>query len=153
MTLRSNRKSIIRYTYLFTVFFLSLSGFAQMPIFKRYYVADIPGLGWLAEYYITHYMHYLFAALLIGLCAFLLFDYLFLNRKKLTITATGYIRAGIILGLMLSGILMVIKNLPYTLFSPGFIIMLNLSHLSLVMFLLATGLICIMLKKGWSKNI
>jgi len=33
--------------YLITVIFLVLSGFGQMPIFKRYYIADIPGLGWL----------------------------------------------------------------------------------------------------------
>ena len=36
-----------RWFYLISVFFLALSGFGQMPIFKRYYIADIPGLGWL----------------------------------------------------------------------------------------------------------
>ena len=35
----------VRYVYLITVFFLTLTGFGQMPIFKRYYIADIPGLG------------------------------------------------------------------------------------------------------------
>ena len=39
----------VRYVYLITVFFLTLSGFGQMPIFKRYYIADIPGFGWLAR--------------------------------------------------------------------------------------------------------
>ena len=37
----------VRWFYLTTVFFLTLTGFGQMPIFKRYYIADIPGLGWL----------------------------------------------------------------------------------------------------------
>ena len=31
------------------LFFSALSGFAQMHIFKRYYIADLPGFGWLAE--------------------------------------------------------------------------------------------------------
>ena len=41
--------SPVRYFFLATVFFLTLTGFGQMPIFKRYYIADIPGLGWLAD--------------------------------------------------------------------------------------------------------
>ncbi len=43
----------IRRAFTLTLFFSALTGFAQMPIFKRYYVADLPGLGWLAEYYVT----------------------------------------------------------------------------------------------------
>jgi len=58
--IKSNRKPIIRYLYLITLFFLVLTGFGQMPVFKRYYIADIPGLGWLAQFFVTHYMHYLF---------------------------------------------------------------------------------------------
>ena len=30
----------IRYFYLVTVFFLTLTGFGQMPIFKRYYIVS-----------------------------------------------------------------------------------------------------------------
>ena len=30
---------IIRYVYLITIFFLTITGFGQMPIFKRYYIA------------------------------------------------------------------------------------------------------------------
>ena len=61
--IESNRKKIIRYLYLISLFFLVLTGFGQMPVFKRYYIADIPGLGWLAQFFVTHYMHYLFAIL------------------------------------------------------------------------------------------
>jgi len=35
----------LRWIYLTTTFLLVLTGFGQMPIFKRYYIADIPGLG------------------------------------------------------------------------------------------------------------
>ena len=49
----------VRYFYLLTVLLLTLTGFGQMPIFKRYYIADIPGFGWLAQFYVTHYIHYL----------------------------------------------------------------------------------------------
>src|SRR5210317_38865 len=82
-----------RWFYLITVIFLVLSGFGQMPIFKRYYIADIPGLGWLAEFFITHYIHYLAAILFLALTAYTIIDYLLATRKSRQMTATGYVRS------------------------------------------------------------
>lgn len=45
------------------------SGMGQMPIMKRYYVADLPLLGWSQDFYINSDLHYLSAALLLGLLA------------------------------------------------------------------------------------
>ena len=61
---RQNRS--MRYLYLLTVFFMSLTGFGQMPIYKRYYLSDIPGFGWLANFWTTRYVHYVGAALLLA---------------------------------------------------------------------------------------
>ncbi len=55
-----------KYIYATTLFFITLSGFGQMPIFKRYYIADTPGLGWLAQFYVTHIIHYISATVLIA---------------------------------------------------------------------------------------
>ncbi len=52
--------------YLLLLFVMGLTGFGQMPIFKRYYIADIPGLAWLADFYATHYIHYIGAVILFG---------------------------------------------------------------------------------------
>ncbi len=148
----SKKRSIVRYSYLITVLFLALSGFGQMPIFKRYYIADIPGLGWLAKFYVTHYIHYLFAILLIGLTSYVIAEYLFMNRKRIKITISGYIRGALVFGLVITGILLVIRNLAGSGLSPGFIIFLDLAHLGLVMVLLMAGLYCIILKKKWAKE-
>lgn len=64
------------YLYGITILFISLSGFGQMPIFKRYYIADVPGLGWLAQYYITHIVHYIAAAVLIWIFTYRVTEYL-----------------------------------------------------------------------------
>ncbi len=48
------------------LFFITLSGFAQMPIFERYHISNIPGFGWLADFYVTHLVHYAFATVLIA---------------------------------------------------------------------------------------
>ena len=144
---RENKKSIMQYFYLITVFFLTLTGFGQMPVFKRYYIADIPGLGWLGKFYVTHYMHYLFAILFIAIISFIITEYLLTGRKSIKIRVSGYIRGAIILGLVITGVLLVIRNLAGSNFAPDFIIFLDLSHLGLVIMLLITGLYFAVFKK------
>jgi hypothetical protein len=140
----------LRWIYLTTTFFLVLSGFGQMPIFKRYYIADIPGLGWLAEFFVTHYIHYLGAIVLLALIAYLAADYLILKRNSRGMTASGYIRFVLLTGILVSGGLLVIRNLTGTHFSPEFIIFLDITHLGLVVALLVVGLYCQIRKKHWT---
>ena len=101
----------VRYVYLITILLLTLSGFGQMPIFKRYYIADIPGLGWLAHFYVTHYIHYLAAILFLALAAYMIVDYLIPQKKHLRLTASGYVRGAILAGILISGLLL--GNYPH----------------------------------------
>ena len=139
----------VRYVYLTTVLLLTLSGFGQMPIFKRYYIADIPGLGWLAQFYVTHYIHYLAAILILALVAYMIIDYLILQKKHLRLTASGYVRGAILAGILVSGLLLVIRNLSGSRFAPEFIIFLDLAHLGLVMSFLLTAVYCLVRKRRW----
>ena len=139
-----------RWIYLTTTFFLVLSGFGQMPIFKRYYVADIPGLGWLAEFFVTHYIHYLGAIVFLALTAFLITDYWMLKRNWRRLTASGYVRIALLTGILISGALLVIRNLTGTNFAPELIIFLDLIHLGLVMMFVFVSLYCLILKKHWT---
>jgi len=140
----------LRWIYLTTTFFLVLSGFGQMPIFKRYYIADIPGLGWLAEFFVTHYIHYLGAIVLLALIAYLAADYLVLKRNSRRLTASGYIRLVLLTGILISGGLLVIRNLTGTHFSFEFIIFLDITHLGLVVALLIVSLYFLIRKKHWT---
>ena len=140
----------VHWLYLVTTFFLVLTGFGQMPIFKRYYIADIPGLGWLAEFFVTHYIHYLGAVALFALAAYIITDYLFLQRHSRRLTASGYVRLAVLSGILASGALLVIRNLTGPSFAPGFIIFLDISHLGLVMVFLFVSLYCLVFKKHWT---
>ena len=140
----------LRWLYLTTTFFLVLTGFGQMPIFKRYYIADNPGLGWLAEFFVTHYLHYLGAIVLLALAAYIVADYFILKRNSRRMTATGYIRFALLVGILVSGGLLVIRNLAGTNFSPEFIIFLDVTHLGLVMVFLFVSLYCLIVKKHWT---
>ena len=140
----------VRWLYLVTTFFLVLTGFGQMPIFKRYYIADIPGLGWLAKFFVTHYIHYLGAIVLFALAAYILSDYLILQRRSRRLTASGHVRLAVLSAILLSGVLLVIRNLTGSSFTPGFIIFLDISHLGLVMVFLFVSLYCLVFKKHWT---
>ena len=139
-----------RWFYLLSVLFLALTGFGQMPIFKRYYIADIPGLAWLGEFFVTHYIHYLGAVLFSGFTAFMFIDYLLSKRLSRQMTATGYMRSALLAGILASGIFLVVRNLAGSDFSTGFIIFLDLCHLGLVMAFLFVSLYCLVFKKQWT---
>jgi hypothetical protein len=140
----------LRWVYLMTTFFLVLTGFGQMPIFKRYYIADIPGLGWLAEFFVTHYIHYLGAVMLLAVGAYILTDYMMVKRTSRRLTTSGSVRFGLLAGILASGGILVIRNLTGTHMSPGFIIFLDIAHLGLVMVFLFVSLYCLIFKKHWT---
>lgn len=104
---------------------LAVSGIAQMPIFKRYYIADIPGLAWTGDFYFTHGMHYVTAAALL----FWLGWRLGLGG----VAAVGRSRL-LLLGLLaLTGLPLVLKNLPWAGFPPLLVMLLDWTHLGAAM--------------------
>jgi hypothetical protein len=131
---------------------MAFSGFGQMPIFKRYYIADSPGMGWAADFYLTHYIHYLCAIFLLGFFAYVVTDYLVSVRKRYLLTPSAYVRIAILGCIVGTGIFRVLKNLPDVVFSPGFTMFTDISHLVFMMAYLAAGLIFIIFRLGWIKE-
>ena len=139
----------IKPIYLALLFLTSITGMAQMPIFKRYYIADIPGLGWLAQYYVTHYIHYVGAILLIALFTYLAIFYLAMMRKWFQLTPSAFIRIGLLLGIVVTGVFRVLKNLPNIVFSPGFTMFIDIAHLGFVILFLMAGGLFMLIKSRW----
>ena len=135
--------------YVILLFTMGLTGFGQMPIFKRYYIADIPGLGWLADFYATHTIHYIGAILFFGFFAYAAVVYFGLMRKRFQLTGAAYVRLAILAAIAVTGIFRVLKNLPDVVFSPLFTMVIDISHLAFMMFLVIAGVLFIVLKKGW----
>ena len=145
---------ILKFLYFISILFLAVTGFGQMPIFKRYYIADIPGLEWLAQFYVTHVLHYLSAMVLIGLTFYIIFDNVFNKNKTLEITPSVYAKIAMILVLMTTGMLMMVKNFTGTPFSPNFIIFLDLTHITFcVSFLVYTLHTLLTKQKGVIHNL
>ncbi|MFP4213341.1 MAG: hypothetical protein ACLFRL_04440 [Desulfohalobiaceae bacterium] len=137
--------------YLFVLLFtvLAFTGVGQMPIFKRYYITDIPGLGWSGDFYLTHTIHYLGAFLLLGLVAYIVAIYLLDLRRSYSLSLPGLIRALFLAGLVLTGILRVLKNLPQVTFSPLSTMLIDISHLGFMFLFLLAAAAFKLAGQGW----
>ena len=90
------------------------------------------------------------AILFLAFIAFLFMDYLLSRRKSRQMTASGYVRGGMLAGILISGIFLVIRNLAGTNFSSEFIIFLDLCHLGLAIAFLFVSLYCLFARKQWT---
>lgn len=140
----------IRLGFGLSLFLSALTGFAQMPIFKRYYIADLPGLGWLAQFYITYWLHYVSAIAFLAIAAYLMADHFLLKRKFRRLSVFGWVRGTMLLLILLTGALLVYRNMPGYRFSPDLVVALNFSHLVLVVLFLMTSLTAKLMRRPWT---
>ena len=143
---------LVKPIYMVLLFIMGLTGFGQMPIFKRYYIADIPGLGWLAQYYVTHKIHYLGAILLLALIAYTVTVYLVMMRKKFDLTRSAYVKIALLAAIVVTGIFRTLKNLPDIVFSPGFTMFVDISPLGFMLALMFFGIFTFATKEAWLKR-
>ncbi|GAB7079032.1 hypothetical protein [Megalodesulfovibrio paquesii] len=106
----SRRHPLERWLFVLAVVALAISGVGQMPIFKRYYIADIPGLAWTADFYVTHVIHYIAAAVFLGLVTLRGGEALF--SRRLSLNGLAWAQAAVLVGVILTGFIRVWKNLP-----------------------------------------
>ena len=142
----------LRLSFSALLFMATLTGFGQMPIFKRYYIADIPGLGWLAQFYVNHFLHYLFGTLLLALISYLVIDWILISSNQRRLSVLGKGRAFILAGILLTGMLLSLKNFTIYLYPQFVIVALDLIHLGLVVIWLALSLITLFIKQGWIRE-
>ena len=131
----------------------AFTGFGQMPIFKRYYISDIPGMAWSADFYATHFLHYVGAMVLLGLFAYFIVDYGLTGRKEFRLTPSAWLRIVLMTGIVATGILRVFKNMPDVLFSPAFTVFIDISHLGFAMVYLFAALVLAVMKRGWLRKV
>ncbi len=118
-----------------SVAMLALTGFGQMPIYSRYYVSSIPGLGWTADFYLTHTLHYGFAALFLALLGYVAVLYLRTRRPGQRLNLWGLVRVALYVAIAGSGVLRVLKNLPELFFDPVTVMLIDWGHLLFVLLL------------------
>lgn len=130
----------VAWAYGLCVAVLGLTGTMQMPIAKRYRIAEIPGLAWLGDFWLTHRLHYLAAAVLLFVATYALTRWVLEWRQDWELTGLGRARALLLAALVATGAVRVLKNLPEVSFSPTPIMLVDWAHLGLAF---ALGLIAL----------
>jgi len=136
-------KNIYGWFFKIIVFFMALTGVAQMPIFKRYYIASIPGLSWLSNFYLTNKLHYMLGAVLIFMVMYLATDFIMSKRGHMRLSLCGKVRAFLFAAVIFTGVFRVIKNLPYVTMDPFTVMMIDWTHLGFAILLGVAALIAL----------
>lgn len=125
---------------------LGFTGAGQMPIFKRYYLADLPGMGWTADYLLLHTLHLALATVFLVWAGAALGAWL-VRREALT--ALGGWRAAAVAALALTGLARALKNLPDVWLAPGVVMAVDWAHLALALAFGALGLAALVRGTGY----
>ena len=142
--------NVIKWIYLVAAWVTVFTGFGNMPLWKRYYIADIPGMAWTGDFILNVQVHYLFGSILLAISCYFIIIYINLHKSGLKLTRTGGIRA-VLLGLALvSGIFQALKILPAV--NPSFemMVFLNFFHMGTAAFFLFFAIGCLAARCRWT---
>lgn len=141
----------IRRLYWIAMIVIVFTGFGQMPIFKRYAIIEVPGLAWSGNFFNVIQVHYAAGLVLLLIGGYMLVDYFLARRGQVELTKTGWLRALLMIGVLLTGLVAMYKNLAGVVFSHGWQLATNFSHLTLAMIFLFLSLGCAIARVKWRK--
>lgn len=143
----------LKYIYLAAMVVMTFTGFGQMPIFKRYYISEIPGLGWSADFYLGLKVHYYAAMVLLFALFYFGTGYLISKAKTARLSWSGGVRSALLALIVLSGLLLLLDNLPEISLSQNTLIVMDLIHMFGVMVFLVFALVCLIMRSKWLKPV
>ena len=141
---------LLKFVYGLAAAVALFTGFGNMPLWKRYYVADIPGMAWSGDFFINVNVHIVAGSLLLAIGIYAVSMRLVTRgRYRYRLTLSGKVR-GLLLALTLAtGGLMVIKNLPGINFPLAALIVFNFSHMAAALLFMLATLAALMLRQPW----
>jgi heme A synthase len=125
------------------------TGFGNMPLWGRYFVSDIPGLGWSADFFINIYVHYLSGGVLLALSTYYIIHYNQRRSRDARLSRAGVLRVVAFGMVLVSGALSALKNLPAINLPLAGLMAVVFFHLGAVMVYILISLACRILRKPW----
>ncbi|MFW6237122.1 MAG: hypothetical protein ACOC3F_01930 [Desulfosudaceae bacterium] len=138
--------------YLAAMTVILFTGFGNMPLYRRYYVTDLPGFAWTGNFLINVQVHYLAGAVLLGLAAYFMGAYAYLKKDGWRLTLTGRLRAMVVGLALLSGLAMALKNLAGVVYPFPLLVTMNFLHLTLAMIFLLLAAGCLIARAPWLRQ-
>lgn len=148
---KNKAASVLKRLYPVALAIALFTGFGNMPIYKRYYISAIPGMGWAGNFYINLNVHYISGIILLGLAGYFSLIHLKTGTSKDRLTITGVLRA-VFIGLsLLTGILLAMRNLSEINFGFGVQMVVVFIHLGISMILLVLSIGCGVVRSPWRR--
>lgn len=140
----------LRWCYATALVLALFTGFGNMPLYRRYYIADIPGFGWSGNFFTNLYVHYIAGAVLLALSVYLCIVFWKQKRRNYSLTGSGLARVVALCLVLVSGIIMALKNLPGAVIPFPLVAVLNLGHMGLAMVAAALFVLSSILRWPWA---
>jgi hypothetical protein len=145
--------SLLKSIYGLAAVVVLFTGFGNMPLWGRYYVADIPGLGWSGDFIVNVNIHIIAGSMLLGLGVYFLTESLVKGSCRAgRLTLSGKIRGGLLGLALMTGILMVVKNLPGIHFSLVTLMVFNFTHMGVAVLFMLAALVALIFKQPWRRT-
>jgi hypothetical protein len=129
------------------------TGFGNMPLYGRYYVADMPGLAWSGNFFINVNVHILTGSLLLAMGVYTAATLLlsgWVTTRRLTLA--GKISGTLLSLTLITGVLMVFKNLPGVRFPLEVLMTANFAHMGTAVLFTLAALISLVFRKPWRRE-
>lgn len=125
---KQHMSPVLKWTYIVLLVVLAFSGFGQMPIYQRYYITSIPGLGWSGNFLSTISVHLVASVLLMVLLTYQIL--VWAAQKALWPPKTGaaWLRTVLLLAVIGSGFILTVRNLPGVVLNPAMGVTASLVH-------------------------
>lgn len=149
---KSKADSMLKRFYPVILAIALFTGFGNMPIYKRYYISAIPGMGWSGNFYMNLNVHYISGALLLGLTGYFILVYLKTRRSAGGLTVTGFLRVFLIGLSLVTGLLLAMRNLSSINFNFESQMALAFAHIGSAMFLLLLSIGCGIMRNPWRRS-
>ena len=148
--MKTDSHPLLKFVYGLAAVIALFTGFGNMPLWKRYYVADIPGLGWSGDFLINLNVHILAGSILVALAGYAALTSRMDRRPPTTRRPlsgkVGAMQPGLALA---AGIVMVVKNLPGVHLPLYALVAFNLAHMGAAVLFMIAAAIALIFRRPW----
>lgn len=151
--MNSKTHPLQKWLYGLALFVALFTGFGNMPLYGRYYVADVPGLSWSGNFFTNVNIHILSGSVLLAIAVYALMKAVLMSESRVRrLTLSGLFRAFLLVLSLLTGILMVVKNLPEMRFSLKVLMAFNFAHMGAAVLLMLVSLLTLIFRRPWRQT-
>jgi len=128
------------------------TGFGNMPLWGRYYIADIPGLGWSGNFYVNLQFHLFVGAVLLSLAVYFLILHVYSKQDGVRMSRSGRVRAVLLVLALLSGLVLAGRNLSGIRLPFDFQVGLTFFYMGIALAFMVASIACLIARCKWTTD-